>query len=609
MKLRWQIILIALFSLSFPVVAWFSFSTLNSSYQKNIIEATHKQTDIILTSIQIFAKDKREDFTGYFPQLIDTLHIDGDDTEWSEVVAYAITENLSVKFAKKDQQLILFIKVVDASKFISNDQGSDQLIIAIGEERRIKKISIPRQAEGMVNPQFTVNNEHIAPEFTAYWHETATGYELEISLNNDNIKRIAVAAVDRMSDGTENYFGNVSNDQINLFPIIEQKSHWLDFLNDITLDGGQILLYDKQDRLLYSSNHSFQVQKNDDTNWLNQWLYESLFINSDNPEATFYGSHIIKEFQYGNIHIKTSLPDPQISLINSFIKALANILIIVLIFMLMYFLYALLLAWRIKRLNQNFQQVLDKKGKINTTLPSAKAKDEIGDLSRSMSQMLNEIKDYTQYLKQLGARLSHEMKTPLSIVQSSLENMQMDHQNDEFLERALQGTSRLKFILNQLSELSRLKQVISEADKQDFELNSFIKQMAESYQSTVTNLDYSICDEVHIISGSKDLLAQMLDKLIQNAMDFTSEHDTISIKLHTTENKPCLSVCNTGSQVEESNIPFLFDSLASFRTEKSKQPHLGIGLYVVKLIAEFHRAKLQVENLKEPQAVCFRIYL
>ena len=107
--------------------------------------------------------------------------------------------------------------------------------------------------------------------------------------------------------------------------------------------------------------------------------------------------------------------------------------------------------------------------------------------------------------------------------------------------------------------------------------------------------------------GAADLLAQMLDKLVENAADFASAGTAIRISL---AGDARLRVENQGPALPEAIRDSLFDSMVSQRTEHSAAtPHLGLGLYIARLIAEFHGGTLHAENLPGGSGVAFEVTL
>ena len=94
----------------------------------------------------------------------------------------------------------------------------------------------------------------------------------------------------------------------------------------------------------------------------------------------------------------------------------------------------------------------------------------------------------------------------------------------------------------------------------------------------------------------RDLLIQMLDKLVDNAVDFSTAGDTVAIELTGDVDTLSVSVTNPGPPLPERMRSQLFDSMVSMREGKDSR-HLGLGLYVAKLIAEGHGGSITADNI------------
>jgi signal transduction histidine kinase len=93
--------------------------------------------------------------------------------------------------------------------------------------------------------------------------------------------------------------------------------------------------------------------------------------------------------------------------------------------------YASWLSLRITRLQKAIDHSVDPEGRILAPLPPSRARDEIGDLSRRFSQMTERLEGYTRYLESFSRRLAHELKTPVAVVRSSLDNLPHAASDDE----------------------------------------------------------------------------------------------------------------------------------------------------------------------------------
>ena len=110
-------------------------------------------------------------------------------------------------------------------------------------------------------------------------------------------------------------------------------------------------------------------------------------------------------------------------------------------------------------------------------------------------------------------------------------------------------------------------------------------------------------------AGRPELIAQLLEKLLDNALDFTPDDGEIRLSLARTATHLCLAVTNQGSRLPATLPRQLFDSLVSVRPKSSSSPHLGLGLYIVRLIAEFHQGQIDARNLEDGSGVTFELQL
>ena len=108
------------------------------------------------------------------------------------------------------------------------------------------------------------------------------------------------------------------------------------------------------------------------------------------------------------------------------------------------------------------------------------------------------------------------------------------------------------------------------------------------------------------VLASVELLHQMLDKLMANAVDFRQPESEIVLLLSVTEKHVVIGVENTGSQLPLASEE-LFEPMVSVRDSRDDQPHMGFGLHIVKLIADFHNAQCSARNLFDRNAVRFTI--
>ena len=109
---------------------------------------------------------------------------------------------------------------------------------------------------------------------------------------------------------------------------------------------------------------------------------------------------------------------------------------------------------------------------------------------------------------------------------------------------------------------------------------------------------FDIWDGPLIVEGVPEHLAQLLDKLVANAVEFSELDASIKLNLRIERNYALIEVINRGPSLPEQMQDRLFDPMVSVRTSQAgEDPHLGIGLYIARLITEFHRGEIEVRNL------------
>lgn len=276
--------------------------------------------------------------------------------------------------------------------------------------------------------------------------------------------------------------------------------------------------------------------------------------------------------------------------------------------------YAGFLSFRVGRLARAAESALGPRGEIRTRLPGAKSRDAIGHLSRSFEDLLRRLRDYTEYLQSLKSKLGHELRTPLAIVATSLDNLEHELERGhgtDYLDRLRHGTDRLEAILQAMTAATRVEQAIAQSDLETFDIRSVVASCIAAYGDVYKDLSFEaqLPEGAVLVDGSAELVEQMMDKLVDNAAGFASEGSAIEVALAADSREVWLSIVNRGPPLPEAMRHQLFDSLVSVRASQGDKPHLGLGLYIVMLIVDFHRGRVEAENLADGSGVRISVTL
>ncbi len=277
--------------------------------------------------------------------------------------------------------------------------------------------------------------------------------------------------------------------------------------------------------------------------------------------------------------------------------------------------YATRLSFRIRRLRNQAEHAIGEDGRILNDFTRSTTQDEIGDLSRSFADMLSRLAEYNRYLESMASKLSHELRTPITVVRSSLDNLETvdsEETRQTYLGRAREGMARLSDILTRMSEATRLEQTLQSEQRQTLDLCQLVENCIAGHRIAYPAASFELQSEVKdncTISGVAELIAQMLDKLVANAVDFHAPSTPIVIRLHANDHHLVLSVLNQGPALPEQMQDNLFESMVSVRNKKGETPHLGLGLYIVRLIVDFHAGRVRALNRKDTSGVEIRVTL
>jgi signal transduction histidine kinase len=283
--------------------------------------------------------------------------------------------------------------------------------------------------------------------------------------------------------------------------------------------------------------------------------------------------------------------------------------------------FATRLSLRLGRLRDAAERAQLNDGRLDGPFPMTGADDEIGDLARSFERLFDVVGGYTDYLRTLASKLSHELNTPLAIVKSSLDNLEhalqaehaMPPDAQPYLLRARDGVARLGALVRAMSEASRMERAIAAAEPEDVDLVEVVRGCTEAYRplAGTRQLESVLPQGPLYLHCAPELIAQALDKLFDNALSFTPDGGWLRLSLRALGDGAQIELANQGQPLPAAMQGRLFDSLVSLRDKATPgdAPHLGLGLYVVRLVAERHGGVAMARNLEDGSGVAFTLQL
>ncbi|MCW8982840.1 MAG: ATP-binding protein, partial [Gammaproteobacteria bacterium] len=273
------------------------------------------------------------------------------------------------------------------------------------------------------------------------------------------------------------------------------------------------------------------------------------------------------------------------------------------------------LAYRIRSLQREVSTAVDTNGRLIKESVSASkySGDEIGELSRGVSSLLSQLKSYTGFLESVPRTLRHEILNPLNTISMSLQKMDADSQFDQkTIDGANRALRQLELIVHSLTEAAHIDDALSQDEREVFDLAELLSEYLSNIKERHLDNHFKYIGMASgvLIEGSDLRITQLLDKLKDNAIDFSDRGSEITFELSLPSSEQlCLTICNFGSLIPNNILANLTHGILSHRHGASGEPHLGIGLYVASRIATYHNGSLEIINRPEGDGVCVSIFL
>lgn len=259
---------------------------------------------------------------------------------------------------------------------------------------------------------------------------------------------------------------------------------------------------------------------------------------------------------------------------------------------------------------------------------STKRKDEIGSLAHSLNILSNnlhnaliDLQDKNKKLecdiekerqietmrKEFTANVSHELKTPIGIIEGYAEGIRdgivKGEDADLYLETIIDEAKKMSVLVTNMLELSKLESGASKPNFEDFNINRLIAKVIKKHEPEFEahrfNVNFNSSNSYSYVYADAFQMEQVFTNLITNAIKYTPPGNDININIEEGLDKFRLSVQNMGTSIPESKIDRLFDKF--YRVDKSRERtqrnSTGLGLSIVKNILKLHNSEFNIRNI------------
>lgn len=395
---------------------------------------------------------------------------------------------------------------------------------------------------------------------------------------------------------------------------------------DILVPENDTSLYEKLDRVSYSENVCIELTNSNGDNLYSTYssncnlrskAIKRNFINSNKKTKTYNlvnnftrAKSIMNATRLSNnlyIFISTSLI-PLDSTINIIEQQLIIVSIVVL-------LLSIVVAYFIsKRLSNPIIRIskaakLISKGKLKTNFDSGSDIKELIDLTDALNDMKEELSKTEELQKDLMANVSHDLKTPLTMIKAYAElildiNIDDKEKCKSNLNIIIEEVNRLNDLVNDILALTKVENDLDKLDISNFDLIKLIKRIVKQHNIYVIKDGYSIefiYDNIDklMISADKKKLEQVIYNLLNNALNYTGSDKKVIIKVVEDDKSYTVMVIDSGKGINKKEIDHIFDRY--YRSKKKHKRYVygtGLGLSIVKNILLLHNYPYGVKSTK-----------
>lgn len=385
-------------------------------------------------------------------------------------------------------------------------------------------------------------------------------------------------------------------------------------------------IYDTLDEISYQENLCIEITSSNSTLYrssttsnclFSKGVLKESFINSGNKEETYN----LQNPQFANKTILEAIKlddnlyaflSTSLEPLDSTAKILKEQLLIISILILS---LSLLIGYFIsKRLSKPIVDISKKanliaKGKIKKEFTSDSDILEIEDLNNSLNEMMVELGKTEELEKDLLANVSHDLKTPLTMIKAYAEMVRDLTYNDKEkrnsnLNIIIEETDRLALLVNDILTLSKLQQSMDNLTLSEFDLILLIKNILKRFTIYEEKYGYNIIFKHTnirklMIKADQKKIEQVLYNLIINAINYTGSDMKVVINISKVNNLYKIEVIDSGKGIDTKDLDNIFDKY--YKSEKKHKRNLygtGLGLSIVKSIFLLHDYKYGVDTKK-----------
>jgi signal transduction histidine kinase len=649
MKLGTRLLVFSsIFLVTLPLLGYYFIDKIERSLLQGQEEVQSMTASALATVVKGYTDlfDVEEDAIYVYPKK-QNISIDGyiiEDEDWYQLKdKFTVYQDgyLSVLLIEDARYIYAYLKVKDQDivyrnpRYISLDSSDHVRLEYLDKNSQRQRLVMLTEGQGNISV-YEVGDDwkawkdgrHISAVY-GVWRETSEGYDLELRFPSDWLgseRRFSISVVDVFGEN-ERYPDTIVSTQLLgneiLNPLLFHSRRISDAIASLKDSSSQICVIDKFRRVrAVIGGQQMNGSLCQATDKVSRALVENVLKGKEqlekipkDDEVLIVAAHPVFDGSdtIGAVLVSSSsrqILSRQRVTLNEVMLATAGMFALVFTSLLI---FSSWLAYRINRLKNQAASLVDDTGRFidNIDLPDSRHHDEIGELSRSFSALLDRLNDYTRFLETVPRMLRHEILNPVNTISMSLQSLQgksgqSDNNTTGDITTAGNAIEQLQLIVSSLTEAANIDDALIQDETETFDIAALLDEYVSNSQRKHdrAHLLYHGISQGVFVEGNDIRMVQLLDKIKDNALDFAFPETGIIFELDISEGDcAVIYIKNEGESIPQQQLDMLFQGMISQRSVKTGTPHLGIGLYVAHKIAQFHQGQLKIANRRDKQGV------
>jgi len=260
---------------------------------------------------------------------------------------------------------------------------------------------------------------------------------------------------------------------------------------------------------------------------------------------------------------------------------------------------------RVNQINSTSRQIMA--GDLSLRMPTGDGRDEFDELSNNLNARLDQIEGLMNSVRHVSDNIAHDLRTPLTRLRNRLEGLRarVTGASADEIDACLDDADQLLSTFASLLSIARIESGASDASLKELDLGSVVSDACELYQALAEDKDIRLscrAEPGYVVHGDRNLVFQALTNLLDNAIKYTPSGGQVGVALVDRDGCAAIRVTDTGPGIPTERHDQVVQRF--YRLDESRSaPGAGLGLSLVKAIAQRHDAGLLLEDCEPGLAV------